>query len=229
MRDKPSTVQTLAGAQQDGALPPINRVRLRAQLGMVDDFSAANIRQATALVLQRVQEYYTVIKYTGPGYVYGRVESTWPSVVYAAPTHNYMTDSWYFQEMGPTHPTCTTASLFEEAGWLCLDTACRVAVYELAREVPEAESVLAQARYAIMTMCADRELSEVNWDESRRRIGTPGIVKVLKRLAGKLPSVQIGKGSTRPVVLSPTLISRAHIWHEIAEWSAPHARQHQAM
>lgn len=220
MSDQPATAQTIDGALQDGSLPPMNRIRLRAQLGMVEDITASNIRLATALLLQRVQDYYTVVQYTGPAYVYGRVDSEFPSALYAKPKHSYMNDTWFQQEMSPTHPTCTVERLFSEAGWLCLDTACRLAVAELAREVPEARAVLDQGRYAIKGMCEQRELTELNWKDSRRRLGTPGIRKMLKRFSSKLRFVRIGKGKgILPIILPHERITTSHIYRDITDWS----------
>ncbi|WP_323601131.1 hypothetical protein [Pseudomonas putida] len=219
MADKPATAQTIAGATQDGTLPAMNRIRLRAQLGMAEDITAANIRRATALVLQRVQDYYSVVQYTGPAYVYGRVDSEYPSALYAEARHNYMNDTWIHQEMSPTHTTCTAEVLFREAGWLCLDTACRLAVHELAEEVPEAREVLNQARYAVREMCRHRELTELNWADSRRRLGTPGIRKMLKRLSSKLKAVRIGKGCIIPVILPPGRFAISESYRNIADWS----------
>lgn len=219
MSEQPIAAQTLAGAKLDGTLAPLNRSRLRAQLGMEDQVNAANIRRATALVLARIQDYYCVIQYTGPGYIYGRVDSEYPSALNAVAKHNYMDDTWSHREMTPDHPTCSTEEVFNEAGWMCVDTACKVACHEMASEVPEAREILRQARYAIRDMCQNRELSEVNWADSRRRLGTPGIRKVLKRLDAKLPLVRIGRGVTVPVVLSARMIGLAHSYKGISDWS----------
>ncbi|WP_370601793.1 hypothetical protein [Pseudomonas nitroreducens] len=217
MSDQPPATQTLAGAHQEGTLRPINRVKLRAQLGMVEEVSAANIRRAISFVIERVLDYYAVVAYTGPGYVFGRVDSDFPSALYAAPHHNYMYDSWDHREMSPTHPTCSNEKLINEAGWLCLDTACRVAVFELALETPEAKQILDQARGAVMSMCENRTISEVNWRESRRRLGTPGVRKILRRMLAKLPVVDIGRGPIRPVILAPGA-PRSGLNH-ITDWS----------
>ncbi|MFV3332884.1 hypothetical protein ACNFIA_18230 [Pseudomonas sp. NY15437] len=217
MSNQPSAAKTIAGAQQEGTLRPINRVKLRAQLGMVDEVTAASIRRAISFVIERVLDYYQVVAYTGPGYVFGRVDSDFPSALYAAPHHNYMYDRWDHREMSPTHPTCSNEKLINEAGWLCLDTACRVAVFELALEVPEAKKVLEHARSAVMSMCEDRTISEVNWRESRRRLGTPGVRKILRRMLAKLPAVDIGRGSIRPVILAPGAL-RSGLNH-VTDWS----------
>ncbi len=186
MSAAPSPAQTIASARECGALAPLNRKKIRAQFGLVDEVTADHVRRATALLIERIQDYYTVVQYTGPGYVYGRVDSEWPSALYATPQFNSMEGEWSHKEMSPTHPTCTSERLFNEAGWLCLDTACRVAVYEMCLEVPEAKMVLEQARYAILSMCNDRALSETDWRSSRRRIGTRGIRKLLERLGSVL-------------------------------------------
>lgn len=219
MSEQPASMQTLDGAKRDGTLPALDRGRLRAQLGMEDRITAANIRRATALVLQRIEDYYTVVQYTGPGYVYGRVDSDCPSARYAVARHNYMDDSWIYQEMTPDHPTCTDEKVFKEAGWLCVETACKVAIHEMAVEVPEATQVLGQARYAIRAMCQSSNLSGVNWAESRRRLGTPGIRKILKRLSQSLPNVRIGKGPIMPVILTSGQGGVSTVYRHITDWS----------
>lgn len=217
MSAEPSPAQTIGRAREFGALAPLNRKKIRAQFGLVDVVTADHVRRATALLLERIQDYYTVVQYTGPGYVYGRADSEWPSALYATPEFNSMEGEWSHKEMSPTHPTCTSERLFNEAGWLCLDTACRVGVYEMCLEVPEAKMVLEQARYAILSMCNDRALSETDWRSSRRRIGTRGIRKLLERLGSVLHLVNIGIGSVRPVVmaLGSTLAGLKHI----TDWS----------
>ncbi|AVX92516.1 hypothetical protein AO943_36365 [Pseudomonas aeruginosa] len=217
MSAEPSPAQTIGRAREFGALAPLNRKKIRAQFGLVDVVTADHVRRATALLLERIQDYYTVVQYTGPGYVYGRADSEWPSALYATPEFNSMEGEWSHKEMSPTHPTCTSERLFNEAGWLCLDTACRVGVYEMCLEVPEAKMVLEQARYAILSMCNDRALSETDWRSSRRRIGTRGIRKLLERLGSVLHLVNIGIGSVRPVVMAPgsTLAGLKHI----TDWS----------
>lgn len=217
MSAAPSPAQTIASARECGALAPLNRKKIRAQFGLVDEVTADHVRRASALLIERIQDYYTVVQYTGPGYVYGRVDSEWPSALYATPQFNSMEGEWSHKEMSPTHPTCTSERLFNEAGWLCLDTACRVAVYEMCLEVPEAKMVLEQARYAILSMCNDRALSEKDWRSSRRRIGTRGIRKLLERLGSVLHLVNIGIGSVRPVVMAPG--SKLAGLKHITDWS----------
>lgn len=219
MSEQPATAKTLAGAKKDGTLPPLDRSRLRAQLSLENRVTAANIRRATALVLQRIRDYYTVVQYTGPGYVYGRVESEYPSALNAVAKYNYLNSTWYRQEMTPDHPTCTTERVFNEAGWLCVNTACKVAIHEMVEEVPEAHEILGQARYAIQSMCQNRELSAINWANSRRRLGTPGILKLLNRLDATLPLVRIGKGAIAPVILTPGLFGSAQVYKNIIDWS----------
>lgn len=133
MSAEPSPAQTIGRAREFGALAPLNRKKIRAQFGLVDVVTADHVRRATALLLERIQDYYTVVQYTGPGYVYGRADSEWPSALYATPEFNSMEGEWSHKEMSPTHPTCTSERLFNEAGWLCLDTACRVRI--VSREV----------------------------------------------------------------------------------------------
>lgn len=220
MRNQPESAQTLKGAKDVGTLAPLDRIRLRAQLGMADDVTASNIRRATALMIHRIADYYTVIQYTGPSYVYGRVDSDYPSALKAIASHNYMDDSWSYREMTPAHPTCSNESLFTEAGWMCIDTACRLAAWEMSEEVPEARPILDQARYAVKSLCEAREVSEMNWQTSRRRLGTPGIQKIIKRIIAKLRFVRIGKGAVRPVVIPQGSISMVNSYRNVTDWSA---------
>ncbi len=215
----PSPVPTLAESAKNGRLPALDRVRTRAQLAMVDTVTAANIRLATTLLLSRVREYYKAVNYTGPGYVFGRVDSEFPSALYAAPVHNYMDDTWIHQEMSPANPTCTAQRLFEEAGWLCLDTACRVAIHEITQEVPEAQVVLLQARYCIRSMCEDRKLSGINWRDARRRLRTPGVRKLLGRIGEMLPYARIGRGAVRPAVFLPDEGLVSAPYSNVTDWS----------
>ncbi|MGI0649469.1 hypothetical protein ACRCPS_31115 [Pseudomonas aeruginosa] len=190
--DQPNTLLTLAEALRTNQLAPIERQRIRAQFALLDTFQAADIRRAIVLVLARISEYYQVIAYTGPEYVYGRVDSEYPSALYAKPELNYMYQTWSHREMSPTHPTCTVQRLFNEAGSMCIQTACKVAEAELTEEVPESKELFRVAGRAILTMVKDREFSEVRWSDSMRRLGTPGIRKMLKRLSAKLGDAHIG-------------------------------------
>lgn len=103
--------------------------------------------------------------------------------------------------MTPAHPTCTNESLFNEAGWMCIDTACRLAAWEMSEEVPEARPILDQARYAVKSLCEAREVSELNWQSSRRRLGTPGIQRSSSASpqssdSSELARVQSGRSSS---------------------------------
>ena len=88
--EQPSTAKTLSQAKSDGSLRPLDKPRLRSQLGLVYQVTATDVRRAATLLLQRVSDYYQIIQYTGPGYVYGRVDSTWPSALYAEAELNYV-------------------------------------------------------------------------------------------------------------------------------------------
>lgn len=212
-------VQTLAAAAAAGELPPINRIVLRAQLSMVEEVTARGVRTGVDLLLTRLKQYYAVIGYTGPGYVYGRIDSEWPSALYAAAVHNYMNGNWMHQEMSPAHPSCPPENVFNAAGWMCLDTACRVAIHEMCTDVPEAYLVLNQARYAIHSMCLERKVSGTDWRSSRRRIRAAGILKVLNRLSINLSSIAIGIGTVRPVVLVDTNEAGRSALTRITDWS----------
>jgi hypothetical protein len=190
--DRPDTLLTLAEALRTNKLAPIERQRIRAQFSLLDRFQASDIRRAIALVLGRISAYYQVIAYTGPAYTYGRVDNAYPSALYAKPEHNSLYQTWSYREMSPTHPTCTIDRLFNEAGSMCIQTACKVAEAELSEEVPESKDLFRIAGRAIQTMVYDRDLSEVRWNESMRRLGTPGIRKILKRLTTKLGDAHIG-------------------------------------
>lgn len=213
-------VPTLMSAQVEGSLRPLNRTKLRAQFGMLDGFKASDVRRAIALMLGRLLEYYSVIQYTGPGYVYGRVDSSWPSSLECNASHNYMDNSWCYREMHPSHPTCSIESVFSSAGWMCVETACKIARNEIAQDVPEATEVFLQASYAINSMLYERSISNIAWSASRRRLGTPGVRKALKRLQVVLPSIQIGLGPIRPAVLAQSQIGRSTFGH-VREWSIP--------
>lgn len=219
MRHQPERAQTLQQAKERGALRPLDLARLRAQLGLTEDVTALNIRRATGLMVERVADYFEVVQYTGPSYVFGRVDSDYPSALSAKSTHNYIDDSWSHREMGPAHPTCSMESLFNEAGWICIDTACLLAAYEMASEVPEARPILDQARYAVKSLCESSEVSGVNWLTSRRRLGTPGIRKLVRRIDSKLRFVRIGRGAIRPVVIPQGLVSTANACRNVTDWS----------
>lgn len=190
--DQPSTLMTLGEALRTNQLAQIERQRIRAQFALLDSFQAADIRRAIALVLARISDYYQVIAYTGPEYVYGRVDSEYPSALYAKPEFNSTYQTWSYREMCPTHPTCTIKRLFNEAGSMCIQTACKVAEAELTEEVPESKELFRLAGRAILSMIKDPAFSEVRWSDSKRRLGTPGIRKILKRLTAKLDSAHIG-------------------------------------
>lgn len=219
--EQPPSQMTLTDAREAGLLSPLDRGRVRAQLGMLDSFSANDVRRATALMLARLMDYYAVVQYTGPGYVYGRTDSTYASALNSVAAHNYIDGSWSYREMGPTHAACTVQSLFDEAGWLCIPTACKLIAAEMACEAPEATEVLRQAGYCVDSLFAERSVSGVNWSESRRRLGTPGIRKLLVRILSALPNVQIGLGPIRPVVLSKDQLWMAEKCRNVREWSAP--------
>lgn len=219
--DQPQSAATLEQAKANGALRPLDRQRLRAQLGLVDRIVAADVRRATELLLQRLIDYYEVIQYTGPGYVYGRVSSSWPSALYAEARYNSMYSCWQHIEMSPVHPTCTLEMLVSEAGWMCTDTAAKVAKAEMAEEVPEAGAVLAQARYAVESLLGVSSVSGVLWSDSRRRLRTAGIRKVLTRVRAALPEVTIGIGVIRPVVLGPGDSAKTGIFKDVSDWSWP--------
>lgn len=219
--EQPPSRMTLTTARETGLLSPLDRGRVRAQLGMLDSFSASDVRRATALMLARLMDYYAVVQYTGPGYVYGRTDSTYPSALNSVAARNYMDGSWSHREMGPAHASCTVQSLFDEAGWLCIATACKLIAAEMAIEVPEATDVLQQSRYCVDSLFEERSVSGVNWSDSRRRLGTPGIRKLIARILSALPNVQIGLGPIRPVVLSKDHLWMAESCRNVREWSAP--------
>lgn len=211
-------VPTLAAAAATGELPPISRMVLRAQFSMVEKVTARGVRSGVDLLLSRLKQYYSVIGYTGPGYVYGRVDSEWPSALYAA-TRNYMNGKWLHQEMSPAHPSCSPENVLNAAGWMCLDTACRVAIYEMCVEVPEAYQVLNHARYAIHSMCLERRISGTDWRSSRRRVRATGVVKILHQLSINLSRIAIGIGEIRPVVLVDINDTGRSTLKHIADWS----------
>ena len=122
--------------------------------------------------------------------------------------------------MYPSHPTCSIESVFSSAGWMCIETACKIARNEIARDIPEAIEVFLQASYAINSMLAERSISNIAWSESRRRLGTPGVRKVLKRLQLVFPTIQIGLGPIRPAVLAQSQIGRS-TFRDVREWSIP--------
>lgn len=219
--EQPPSQMTLTAAREAGLLSPLDRVRVRAQLGMLDSFSASDVRRATALMLARLIDYYAVVQYTGPGYVFGRTDSTSPSARNSVASYNYMYGSWSYREMGPSHPSCTVQELINEAGWLCISAASKLVAAEMSDEVPEATDVLQQARYCVDSLFEERSVSGVNWADSRRRLGTPGIRKLLVRIQSALPSVHIGLGPIRPVVLSKDQMWMAGQCRDIREWSAP--------
>ncbi len=217
---QPATRQTLAVARESGQLKPLDRKRIRAQFAMLDRFQAADIRRALGLLLSRLSDLYEVIAYTGPGYVYGRVDSEYPSALYAMPVQNYMDGSWMYQEMSPAHPTCTIERLIHEAGSMCLQTACKVAQAELCQDVPEAQELFRLAGRAVLSMAAESELSGVRWSDARRRLGAPGIRKMLKRLEAALPESHVGwSGGTVPVVVPATLEERLRLYRDVTDWS----------
>lgn len=218
--NQPNTLLTLAEALCTNQLAPIDRQRIRAQFAQLDVFQASDIRRAMELVLARITNYYQVISYTGPAYVYGRVDSEYPSALYAKPEHNYMYQTWSYREMSPAHPSCTIQRLFNEAGSMCLPTACKVAQAELAEEVPESNEVFRLAGYAVMSMVKDREFSEVRWSDSMRRLGTPGIRKVLKRLTAKLGDAHIGwESGLFAAVVPGTCEWRLAQYPRVKKWS----------
>lgn len=217
----PAAATTLAQARSTGSLAPLDRPRLRAQLGLADDVTGVNVRRATEFLLQRLLDYYSVIKYTGPGYVFGRVSSSWPSALRAEPRYNGYYDCWQHAEMNPTHPSCTLGELESQAGWMCTDTAAKVAAAEIATELPEACGLFQQARYAIESLLEDPSISGVRWCDSRRRLKTPGIRKVLGRIKATLPAVAFGIGVVRPVVLARIPGIAAPAFRNVRDWSMP--------
>lgn len=219
--DSPAAAMTLGQARASGTMPRLDRHRLRAQLGLTEDITGANVRRATDFLLQRLLDYYTVIQYTGPGYVFGRVSSSWPSALRAAPQYNPYHDCWQHAEMNPVHPTCTLAELEGHAGWMCTDTAAKVAAAELATELPEARELFQQARYAIESLLEDSSISGVRWCDSRRRLKTPGIRKVLARIKATLPVTAFGIGAVRPVVLASSSAGAALTLRHVRDWSMP--------
>lgn len=223
--DQPQTAVTLAHAKAYGLISPLDRKRLRAQLGMVDKITALDLRRATELLLQRVIDYYAVIQYTSPGYIYGRVDSSYGSALRAEPEFNRYYNTWQYREMTPEHPTCTDASLFAGAGWMCTATAAKLAAMELAEEVPEAAELLRKARYAIAALLSNSATSGTNWNDSRRRMRTPGIRKVLLRVQSAIPAVAIGLGVVCPVILGPGEAGMVASVRNVSDWSLP-ADQH---
>lgn len=220
-RAQPATAPTLKQAKLNGSLRPLDKLRLRSQFGLIEQASANDIRRAAGLLLQRITDYYQVIQYTGPGYVYGRVDSTWPSALYAEAEHNYLTNQWDHREMGPCHPSCPISRVHDLAGWACLQTALLLAVDEMTAEVPEAKHAFDQARYLVDSMVSVQEISGVQWKDARRRLRTSGIRKVLTRLQQVLPNVSFGLGCIRPLVLAPSRVAAAGNISGIREWSLP--------
>jgi hypothetical protein len=221
--DQPKTAVTLEQAKAAGSLRPLDRIRLRAQLGLADQVTAVDVRRATELLLQRVLDYYEVVQYTGPGYCYGRVDSTWPSALYAEARFNHYYNVWQHLEMNPVHPTCTDSLLLSAAGWMCTNTAAKLAVIEMSKEVPEAADLLQKARYALAELLDNASASGVNWSSSRRRLRTPGIRKLLSNLQSVLPDVTIGVGnfSPRPVILGLGETWMAGKFTKVSDWSWP--------
>lgn len=219
--ERPAAVPTLRQAKSDGTLRALDKLRLRSQLGLVDQMTATDVRRAATLLLQRVADYYAVIQYTGPGYVYGRVDSTWPSALYAEAELNYSSKTWSHREMGPCHPSCPISRVHDLAGWVCLQTALLLAVEEMACEIPEAKPALDQARYLIDSMASIHEVSGVRWSEARRRMRTAGIRKLIARMQALLPTVPFGLGCVRPLVLSPNQLTAVKSFKGIREWSLP--------
>jgi len=218
--DQPDTLLTLAAALQTKKLAPIDRQRIRAQFSMLNVIRAADIRRATELVLARITAYYQVIGYTGPEYVYGRVDSEFPSALCAKPELNYMYNTWSYREMSPTHPICTVERLFNEAGFMCIQTACKVAADELSKELPESKELFVIAGRAVQSMIKDRDISGISWRDSMRRLRTPGIRKALKALSWKLADVHIGwTGVFFPVVVPVSHEQRLAIYSDIKDWS----------
>lgn len=215
---QPQDMMSLSDALAAGTLKALDRSRIRAQLACASEESPAEMRAALMAVLSRAKDYFGVIEYTGPGYVFGRVDSEYPyalskSFVFA------LYAGWQRQSL-QADAQANLGELYRTASAMCLNTACRVAAYEIAQVVPESKEVLLQAARVLSRSVHRRELSGTNWMDARRRLRNKGLGKVLEHLTKALERARIGVIDRYNTVIVPASDSM-HLWNDVRAWHEP--------
>jgi hypothetical protein len=176
---------TLAASLADGRLPHLNTPRLRATFAMASTKCVNDCRRAILALFERVCAYYRVVAYSGPGYVFGRVESEACYAERATPSAKLGAS------MSIDHPTTGAAIHWVDASAMCLRTAYKVAAWELGKALPEAAPLFETCAMTAYRISTHRRVCGLNWESSRRRIGTTGIRKALAYALPQMQSIYV--------------------------------------
>ncbi|BDC78655.1 hypothetical protein ACEP6V_21475 [Pseudomonas aeruginosa] len=217
--EPPQQKLSLQAALDSGKLRPLDTRRVRAQLAFVSLDSASDARRAVALLLARVGEYYQAVDYCGPGYVYGKASSDWPEALDRNFTYDRMNARWHQQVLSIAHPDTGPARIFENASAMCFGTALKVAAFEIGLEVPETNELLRRAVVLLNSLVSQRAWSGVCWSDSKRRLGTKGIRRVLASMLGALCVARVGitpAGNLTAVFADDNSMRHVRSWSEPA-------------
>lgn len=215
---QPNDRLSLSDALGSGQLKPLDRSRVRAQLAFASWESPAEWRLAMMTILARVREYMRVVEYAGPDYVYGRADSEYPYAQKKAFEWCHGV-GWSCRSI-TADAQADMEEIFTMAGAMCLNTACRVAAYEIAQAVPESSELLKHAARVLSGSVSWKELSGINWKESRRRLKNKELCKVLAHLAKALAAARVGMVDRYNAVIAPTSYPAAS-WKSVKAWHEP--------
>lgn len=211
---------TLSQQQSEGRLAPLPHVRLRAQLSFADKNNPSDIRRAALFLLERVREYYEVMEYCGPS---GDNKHEYPCALAAEVTQYYA--GAYRASMNVHRPMEGPATIWNKAGYICLDTAFAVAVWELNRHYPEVEDLLDWAGIAALNACKNQAFSAIYWRHTRRRINSAGVRQMLDTVMANLNSAVL---IIAPYTGIPCFQTDSHFLHareELERLAAKHQEQ----
>lgn len=208
MNNKPSpALLSLKDSLESGTLQPLDRARVRALLSCADSKSAIDAQRVISLLVSRVAEYFGVTQYVSPGYVFGKTASEYPESLSKERSWDSRNGQWYQQRICVEHPTEGPQAVWQQASHLCLMTAFRVAAWEMETLAPEATMLLRICSTSAYFACTSREIGGVRWYESRRRLGTPGIRKLLAQSIENLPQCAVAINDIHPIVIPASQIS----------------------
>jgi hypothetical protein len=219
---RPEDAKSLSDCLADGSLSALDRSRIRASLSFVSADNPADMRNAIMHVLARVEAYMRVIEYTGPGYVFGRADSDYPHAQGKTFVHG-LGLGWYRPSI-KADGQADLDELFSLASGMCLDTACRVAAHELSKVVPESREALRIAARVVSGSVVRRELSGVFWSDSKRRLKSKGLGKLLRHLAGAIATARVGIVDQCRVVIA-CANEPDHLWPHVRHWHNSPAAQ----
>lgn len=195
IRERPSklpmsSLPTLEKALCFGRMMRLDTTRVRAALAMADRSNVIDVRRVTTMVLDRVSQYYDVVGYCAPRASFSTSEPELPRAISAdseaiAPGGEHPIHARMGLDTDLTEEN--VERLWRFAGMISLNLAFNMAEWEIARCAPESSTIVSVSTRFAYRICQSPEWTGSPWANIRRRIGTPGVRRILKSAKAAIP------------------------------------------